>query len=210
MAKKSDAPESQVKESTDIVPAGESMPPAEDPAILREFEQLAATLGVQLVDPEEVEAEREELLGKISEWTAERTNLDAKIANAQTQVKALSGSYAKVADLCRMAAKFGKAIPARYAGMQANGTGTGTSPTAARYAFEGFGSTDKRLADCTLSRGLVIVSPGCEGRGLDGRLHKEEFLVYLASIGKAMPEKVGDELEVSLKNGKSGKVRRVS
>jgi hypothetical protein len=92
--------------------------------------------------------------------------------------------------------------------MQANGTGT--SPIAARFAFEGFGSSDRRLADCTLSRGLVIVTPGCEGSGLDGRLHREEFLGYLTSLGKVLPEKAGDELAITLQNGKSGKVRRVS
>lgn len=189
-------------------PPAEGTPTPEDPAILQEFEDLAQALGVQLADPEEVDAEREVLLGQIAELTTQRNALDSQIATAQAKVKALANTHVRVADLCKTATKFGKKVPAKYAGM-----GTNSLPATsngARYAFEGFDSTDKRLADCTLSRGLVIVTPGCEGSGLDGRLHKAEFIDYLGTLGKALPENEGDEVEVLLKNGKSGKVRRIS
>ncbi|MDP2871436.1 MAG: hypothetical protein Q8P31_02735, partial [Bacillota bacterium] len=132
-----------------------------------------------------------------------------RIADAQAQVKALSGTYGRVAELCKVAARFGKKVPAKYASVTANSTSNGNIP-GVRYTFEGFGSTDKRMENCTLSRGLVIATPGCEGLGLDGRLHKAEFVDYLASVGKALPEKVGDEVEVTLKNSRSGKIRRIT
>jgi integrase len=160
---------------------------AEDPAILQEFEKLASTLGVPLLDPEDVEAQEEALREKLATLTAQRTAIDTSIAAAQAQLKALSGVPARIGTLVKTAAKFGKPIPAKYAHLIATTTG-GTNGK--RFCFEGFGSTDKRLADCTFSRGLVIVTAGCGGTGLGGRLHTNEFMALLETIGKALPEKV--------------------
>jgi hypothetical protein len=180
---------------------------AEDAAILQEFEHLASTLGVPLLDPEDVEAQEEALREKLATLTAQRAAVDASIADAQAQAKALSGIPARIGVLVKVAAKFGKPIPTKYAHLVARTTG-GTNGK--HYVFTGFGSTDKRLADCTLSRGLVIVTAGCGGAGLDGRLHTSEFLDLLAGQGKALPENVGDEVEVTLKNQRSGQIRRIS
>ncbi len=178
------------------------------------FATLAKNLGVELVDAEEVSAKVDELQEEISGKVTTITTLQTEVAVMQASLREWNGKLGRVTELAKTAGKFGLPVPERFASLvnnparsAANGTATGNGKL---YRFDGFGSNDKRLASCTMSRGIVLTTKGCGGSGLEGRLHRDEFDAHLAKAGLQVPQNVNDQISVTLPNGKNGTITRIA